>query len=172
MLMLMPDAQIEDDAEIERAVLGEDVEIALHHELVADRIPAEHWSRADALIVYYGVPIDRAAGRPARRVAGSWCGPGVGYDQIDVAACGARGIPVCNVPDYGTTEVADHAIALMLGLARGLVSYHARLLADAARRLALARRAAGAPAARRALRRASASAGSAPRPHAVPARST
>ena len=55
---------------------------------------------------------------------------GVGYDHIDVAACGRRGIPVCNVPDYGTTEVADHAIALMLGLARGLVSYHARLLAD------------------------------------------
>jgi phosphoglycerate dehydrogenase-like enzyme len=129
MLVLMPDAQIEDDAEIERAVLGEGVEIALYHELVADRIPAERWSGADALIVYYGVPIDHAViDRLARcRIV---VRAGVGYDQIDVAACGARGIPVCNVPDYGTTEVADHAIALMLGLARGLVSYHARLLAD------------------------------------------
>ena len=60
MLILMPDAQIEDDAEIERAVLGEGVEVALHRELVADRIPDERWRRADALIVYYGVPIDRA----------------------------------------------------------------------------------------------------------------
>jgi phosphoglycerate dehydrogenase-like enzyme len=129
MLVLMPDAQIEDDAQIERTVLGEDVEVALHRELIADRVPAEQWRRADALIVYYGVPIDRAL---VDRLDGCKIvvRAGVGYDQIDVAACGARGIPVCNVPDYGTTEVADHAIALMLGLARGLVSYHTRLIAD------------------------------------------
>jgi len=125
----MPDAQIEDDATIERGVLGAGVEVALHRELLADRIPAEQWQAADALIVYYGVPIDRALIERlehCRIVVRA----GVGYDQIDVAACGARGIPVCNVPDYGTTEVADHAIALMLGLARGLVSYHTRLVAD------------------------------------------
>jgi ADP-glucose pyrophosphorylase len=60
MLILMPDAQIEDDAEIERAVLGAGVEIALHRELVADRIPDQLWRGADAVIVYYGVPIDCA----------------------------------------------------------------------------------------------------------------
>src|SRR5262249_19740797 len=31
---------------------------------------------------------------------------GVGYDNLDVAAWGARRVPVCNVPDYGTSEVA------------------------------------------------------------------
>jgi phosphoglycerate dehydrogenase-like enzyme len=129
MLILMPDAQIEDDAAIERAVLGEGIEVALHRELVAERIPAEHWRRADALIVYYGVPIDRAVVDRLERCR-IVVRAGVGYDQIDVAACGARGIPVCNVPDYGTTEVADHAIALMLGLSRGLVSYHTRLIGD------------------------------------------
>ena len=93
------------------------------------RIPDEHWRRADAVIVYYGVPIDRQLIErlDSCRIL---VRAGVGYDHIDIAACAARGIPVCNVPDYGTTEVADHAIALMLALARGLVSYHARLLAD------------------------------------------
>jgi D-3-phosphoglycerate dehydrogenase len=43
---------------------------------------------------------------------------GVGYDLIDVEAATRRGIPVCNVPDYCTDEVADHTLALALTLLR------------------------------------------------------
>ena len=39
-----------------------------------------------------------------------------GYNIVDTAACARRGIPVCNVPDYGTAAVAQFTLALMLEL--------------------------------------------------------
>ena len=47
---------------------------------------------------------------------------GVGYDNVDIKTAGRLGIPVCNIPDYGTEEVADHSLALILGLYRGTFS--------------------------------------------------
>jgi len=54
---------------------------------------------------------------------------GVGYDNVDLEAATRRGIVVCNVPDYGTDEVSDHAITLLLAVARKLI-----VLAEAAQR--------------------------------------
>ena len=46
----------------------------------------------------------------------------VGYDHIDVATAQARGIWVCNVPDYCIDEMADSTLALALALLRGVVA--------------------------------------------------
>ena len=46
---------------------------------------------------------------------------GVGYDNVDIQAAGERGIAVCNVPDYGTEEVADHSVMMLLAIARRLI---------------------------------------------------
>jgi D-3-phosphoglycerate dehydrogenase len=45
---------------------------------------------------------------------------GIGYDNIDVAAAVAAGIPVSIVPDSSSEEVASHAFALGLSLVRRL----------------------------------------------------
>ena len=44
------------------------------------------------------------------------CVQATGYNIVDTAACAKRGIPVCNVPDYGTAAVAQFTLALMLEL--------------------------------------------------------
>src|SRR5699024_10216724 len=87
------------------------------------------WSKADALLVWHEIVIDREliARLDRCRVI---VRAGVGFDHIDLAAAGAAGIPVCNTPDYGTSEVADHAIGMLLALRRGLAYYDDRLHTD------------------------------------------
>ncbi|MDD5054889.1 MAG: NAD(P)-dependent oxidoreductase [Candidatus Peribacteraceae bacterium] len=46
------------------------------------------------------------------------CTRSVGYNHIDIAACRAHGITVCNVPDYGSHVIAEHVFALLLSALR------------------------------------------------------
>ncbi|MDH7570167.1 MAG: C-terminal binding protein, partial [Armatimonadota bacterium] len=72
---------------------------------------------ADALFVYHEATITPAVVARLRRCKViARCG--VGYDNVDVRACGEAGIVVCNVPDYGVEEVAEHAMALLLAVWR------------------------------------------------------
>lgn len=43
-----------------------------------------------------------------------------GFDHIDLDAAEERGIPVSNIPDYGSEDVADHAMLLLLACVRRL----------------------------------------------------
>lgn len=75
-------------------------------------------ANAEILIVQWA-PITRAvlAALPRLRLVVRY---GIGVDNVDLAAAGERGIPVCNVPDYCLDEVADHTMALALSLSRQL----------------------------------------------------
>lgn len=81
---------------------------------------------ADAVMIYHYLRLD---GEHIERLRNCKVivRPGVGYDNIDIAAARRRGIPVCNVPDYGTEEVADSALAMAVSLARGTHFLNSRL---------------------------------------------
>jgi phosphoglycerate dehydrogenase-like enzyme len=74
---------------------------------------------ARAAIIWHNIPVRAAAIQRFRRCR-AIIRNGVGYDAVDLATARAQSIAVCNVPDYGTEEVADHAIALVMALCRQL----------------------------------------------------
>ncbi len=55
---------------------------------------------------------------------------GVGVDNIDISAASAKNILVCNVPDAYINEVAEHAVSLMLNVARNIVNYNRLVQVD------------------------------------------
>jgi phosphoglycerate dehydrogenase-like enzyme len=127
--LLTPDAQYPDDGLIERKTAGADVLWDIQRTRKIDELSADSLGACDAIVVWHEMKIDRAfiaALKRCRIIVRA----GVGFDHIDLAAAAEAGIPVCNTPDYGTSEVADHAIGLMLALRRGIVSYHQNLQAD------------------------------------------
>jgi D-3-phosphoglycerate dehydrogenase len=78
------------------------------------------WSGDDVvgLVSFEPVNAEDVGRLPALRVIAT---PSVGFDHLDVEAATNRGVWVCNVPDYCVDEMADHALALLLALVRGVV---------------------------------------------------
>lgn len=111
------------DAEYWVLDIEADVLAAAGHELLtarcrtaADVIAAAQ--DVDAVIVQYApITAEVLEALPRLRLVSRY---GVGVDVLDTDAARARGVWVCNVPDYGTVEVALHAVAMLLALLRNL----------------------------------------------------
>jgi phosphoglycerate dehydrogenase-like enzyme len=101
---------------------GAETEFALHFADVTD----EQWAQCDALIG----PSPPLAVLDKLRRCRIYVKPAVGFDDVDIRAWGERGIPVCNTPDYGTREVADHAMALALTITKSIAFHDESLRED------------------------------------------
>jgi phosphoglycerate dehydrogenase-like enzyme len=107
-----------DDASIEIEALQDCGSVTLLH-LPPGTTRGTFSERADAIIVWHQVDLKAAAIQGLAR-ARIIVRNGVGFEGVDLEAAAACGIPVANVPDYGTEEVADHAMMLCLALSRRL----------------------------------------------------
>ena len=114
------------DAEYASLDLEAQVLAAGGHELVlaSCRTPEDVIEAADgvdaALVQYAPITAAVFEARPQLRLLSRY---GVGVDSVDTEAAREHGVWVCNVPDYGTTEVALHAVAMLLAVLRNLAGH-------------------------------------------------
>lgn len=74
-------------------------------------------ARNSEILVTNKTPIDVQVLQAAQGLVGI-CVLATGVNVVDLQAAGRRGVPVCNVPNYGTRSVAEHTFALLLELCR------------------------------------------------------
>ena len=123
--LLWPMTRWPDDHHIERDTAGDDVHCVFVNQPA--EVTEQQWGLADALVCTEDPLTADELSKIARcRI---FIAPKVGFDNIDLEKYGKAGIPVCHVPDYGTQEVADHAMGLLLCLMKGINRYDTRLRA-------------------------------------------
>jgi D-3-phosphoglycerate dehydrogenase len=114
------------DAEYSSLDIEAEVLTAAGHELVraSCRTPEEvieAGAGIDAFLVQYApITAEVFKALPQLRLVSRY---GVGVDAVDTDAAARHGVWVCNVPDYGTTEVSLHAVAMLLALLRNVAGH-------------------------------------------------
>lgn len=118
--VLMPD--VISNPDIEMTVFGDQYKLITPNVSKVDDIPLNDWRDTDAIMAWhtleYGTALIKQLNNCKLIIR-----IGVGFDNVDLKSAGELGIAVSNVPDYGTTDVADHTIALLLSFSRGIYAY-------------------------------------------------
>ena len=112
MRILIPDAKFPGAADVEQAALGAHAEIEIRRAARAQDIAAASWAACDAILAWQDIRLDAAlvAKLDKCRIVVR-CG--IGYERMDLEACGARGIPVeVNEPHHWGMRDAPDAICV------------------------------------------------------------
>jgi D-3-phosphoglycerate dehydrogenase len=112
-----------DETSIESAILGDVARLIMARAKDESEL-ADYLPETDAILLFHDLSIVGEASFARAPRCRCVVRAGVGYNNVDVEAATRHGVIVCNVPDYGTEEVADHAIMFLLAIARRLVRSH------------------------------------------------
>lgn len=116
---------IADSLTIEKKIAGDTAEVIALNAYSENEIKGKV-EDADAIIMYHCLSVTRDTIDRLKHCK-LIIRAGVGIDNVDHAYARTRGIPVANIPDYGSEEVADSAIGMMLALTRGISFLNSRL---------------------------------------------
>jgi len=121
-IILIPD-RLDEKPEIEENIFGEGFKIITANAKKVTDIDINVWQNAEAILAWHDLVYDQSLISKLTKCK-VIVRVGVGFDNVDLDAAKKAEIIVSNVPDYGTEDVANHAISLMLGLNRQLNNYH------------------------------------------------
>jgi len=114
-LVVVPDFLHE--AGIESAVLDGVARVEFHNVNYVAKLPLETQHKCEVILAFHLIRLHKEDFELVPNLK-AIIRIGVGYDNVDLKAAGERNIVVCNIPDYGTEEVADHALCLILDMFR------------------------------------------------------
>ena len=120
-IILIPD-RVKNNTEIEDKIFGKGYQIITQNKINAKQIPDDIWQSADAILAWHEINYDDELISKLHNCK-VIVRIGVGFDNVNLDSAKKKDITVCNVPDYGTNVVADHAMALLLGINRGTIAY-------------------------------------------------
>ncbi len=121
MKIVVTDAATVADADVSLDFLQQFGEVTVY-ELTDQPDVAARIADADMVLINKcGIGAAEIAAAPHLKFVGLFA---TGYNNVDIAAAEARGITVCNVPNYSTEAVAQHTFALILGLINRVSDYN------------------------------------------------
>lgn len=121
MKIVVTDAATVADADVSLDFLQKYGEVTVY-ELTDQKDVAARIADADMVFINKcGIGAAEMAAAPHLKFVGLFA---TGYNNVDIAAAEARGITVCNVPNYSTEAVAQHTFALILGLINRVSDYN------------------------------------------------
>ena len=116
---------IADELKMEKQVVGDAAEVIALDAYKEEELDGKI-DDADAVIMYHSLTISSKTLNRLKQCK-LIVRAGVGIDNVDYTHARSLRIPVANIPDYGSEDVADTAIGMMLALTRGISFLNSRL---------------------------------------------